>query len=122
MTAIMTTITTAITYENRKQQLVDFLQNNKNKGQIRLGKETSNLFRERTKSEAPKLDVRQFNHVLNVNNDEGYVEVEGMTPFSTLVDACLKEGVMPTVVPQLKSITIGGATTGCGIESSSFKY
>ncbi len=118
MTAIMTTIT----YENRKQQLVDFLQNNKDKGQIRLGKETSNLFRERTKSEAPKLDVRQFNHVLNVNNDEGYVEVEGMTPFSTLVDACLKEGVMPTVVPQLKSITIGGATTGCGIESSSFKY
>jgi FAD/FMN-containing dehydrogenase len=26
------------------------------------------------------------------------------------------------VVPQLKSITIGGATTGCGIEASSFKY
>ena len=118
----MTAIMTAITYENRKQQLVDFLQTNNDKGQIRLGKETSNLFRERTKSEAPKLDVRQFNHVLNVDREQGYVEVEGMTPFSTLVDACLKEGVMPTVVPQLKSITIGGATTGCGIESSSFKY
>jgi len=26
------------------------------------------------------------------------------------------------VVPQLKSITVGGATAGCGIESSSFKY
>ncbi len=113
---------TVITYEHRKQQLVDFLQNNNDKGQIRLGKDTSNLFRERTESQSPKLDVRQFNHVLNVNREHGYVEVEGMTPFSTLVDACLKEGVMPTVVPQLKSITIGGATTGCGIEASSFKY
>ena len=29
---------------------------------------------------------------------------------------------MPAVVPQLKSITIGGAIAGIGIESSSFKY
>ncbi len=29
---------------------------------------------------------------------------------------------MPCVVPQLKSITIGGAASGVGIESSSFKY
>jgi FAD/FMN-containing dehydrogenase len=111
---------TALSYENRKQQLVDFLQNHN--GQIRLGKETSNLFRERNVSQAPKLDVRQFKNVLNINHEENYVEVEGMTPYSTLVDACLKEGVMPTVVPQLKSITIGGATTGCGIESSSYKH
>lgn len=111
---------TALAYENRKQQLVDFLRDHE--GQIRLGKETSNLFRERVRNNKPKLDVRQFNHVLNINREESYVEVEGMTPYSILVDACLKEGVMPTVVPQLKSITIGGATTGCGIESSSYKY
>jgi len=30
--------------------------------------------------------------------------------------------VMPAVVPQLKSITIGGAVAGVGIEASSFKY
>ena len=30
--------------------------------------------------------------------------------------------LMPSVVPQLKSMTIGGATAGVGIESSSFKY
>jgi len=29
---------------------------------------------------------------------------------------------MPAVVPQLKSITIGGAVAGIGIESSSFRY
>jgi FAD/FMN-containing dehydrogenase len=48
--------------------------------------------------------------------------VEGMTPYAKLVAECLRHGVMPAVVPQLKSITIGGATTGCGIESSSFRY
>jgi FAD/FMN-containing dehydrogenase len=39
-----------------------------------------------------------------------------------LADATLRQGVMPCVVPQLKSITIGGAASGVGIESSSFKY
>ncbi len=29
---------------------------------------------------------------------------------------------MPTVVPQLKTITVGGAVSGVGIESSSFRY
>ncbi|MDX1410070.1 MAG: FAD-binding oxidoreductase, partial [Saprospiraceae bacterium] len=51
-----------------------------------------------------------------------WVEVEGMTPYMDLVDATLPHGVMPCVVPQLRSITIGGAISGVGIESSSFKY
>jgi FAD/FMN-containing dehydrogenase len=39
-----------------------------------------------------------------------------------LVEATLARGAMPCVVPQLKSITIGGAVVGIGIESSSFRY
>jgi FAD/FMN-containing dehydrogenase len=45
-----------------------------------------------------------------------------MTPYDALVEQTLKHGVMPAVVPQLKSITIGGAVAGVGIEASSFKY
>jgi len=45
-----------------------------------------------------------------------------MTTYEKLVEETLKYGLMPTVVPQLKSITIGGAVSGGGIESSSFKY
>ncbi|MEX1081105.1 MAG: FAD-binding protein, partial [Halofilum sp. (in: g-proteobacteria)] len=45
-----------------------------------------------------------------------------MTPYHVLVDACLEHGVMPAVVPELRSITIGGAVSGVGIESSSFRY
>ena len=108
-------------YVARKAQLVDILLQ-QGTGGIRLGKDTSNLFRDRHDTGAKRLDVRDFNHVLHVDPAAGTVDVEGMTPYVTLVDECLKHGVMPTVVPQLKSITIGGATVGCGIEASSFRY
>ena len=45
-----------------------------------------------------------------------------MTTYEDLVDATLKYNLVPTVVPQLKTITLGGAVSGLGIESSSFKY
>ena len=91
-------------------------------GSIGLRKDTSNLFRDRKSSGKRHLDVRAFNHVLEVNAREGWVDVEGMTPYDALVEATLKRHVMPAVVPQLKSITIGGAAAGVGIEASSFKF
>src|SRR5690606_31340574 len=89
-------------------------------GAVALEKETSNLFRDREAAPRRRLDVRAFNEVLRVG--EGFVEAEGMTPYETLVDACLPLGVMPAVVPQLKTITLGGALAGVGIESSSHRY
>jgi len=112
---------TTLAYEEKKRRLTDFLSTHRG-GNIRLNKTTSNLFRDRKDIPAQRLDVRDFNQVLRVNTARSYVEVEGMTPYSRLVSECLKHDVMPAVVPQLKSITIGGATVGCGIESSSFRY
>lgn len=108
-------------YEEKRQRLVDALRAPGAAG-VRLAKGTSNLFRDRKQSAAKPLDVREFNNVLGVDAAQRVIEVEGMTPYATLVGECLKHGLMPAVVPQLKSITIGGAATGCGIESSSFKY
>jgi FAD/FMN-containing dehydrogenase len=45
-----------------------------------------------------------------------------MVTYEALTAACLKYGVMPAVVPQLKTITLGGAVAGVGIESSSHRY
>ena len=45
-----------------------------------------------------------------------------MTTYEDLVDATLAHGLMPLVVPQLKTITLGGAVTGLGIESTSFRH
>jgi FAD/FMN-containing dehydrogenase len=108
------------TYEQKKQDLS--LQLRRSTEAVRLEKATSNLFRTRDKAGGPKLDVRSLNQVLAVDTENQVVEVEGMTTYERLVDACLQRHCMPLVVPQLKSITIGGAVSGIGIESSSFRH
>ncbi|RSN54177.1 FAD-linked oxidase [Amycolatopsis sp. WAC 04182] len=90
-------------------------------GTIRLAKRTSNLFRARTATTTPGLDVSGFTHVLDVDPLARTADVEGMVTYEQLVDATLPHGLMPRVVPQLKTITLGGAVTGLGIESSSFR-
>ena len=89
---------------------------------VGLAKKTSNLFRDRGSQVRPKVDLSGFNQVLGIDRLAGIVECEGMTTYADLVEATLAHGVMPCVVPQLKSITVGGATAGVGIESSSFRY
>ncbi len=88
---------------------------------VRLGKKTSNLFRSRTDTGAPRLDVSSFTGVLSIDVQARTADVLGMTTYEDLVDATLPHGLMPLVVPQLKTITLGGAVTGLGIESSSFR-
>jgi FAD/FMN-containing dehydrogenase len=88
---------------------------------LALEKSTSNLFRQRVQEHVHRLDLRDFNHVIRVDEHEQVAEVEGLTTYEELVRETLPFQLMPTVVPQLKSITIGGAIAGIGIESSSFK-
>ena len=60
--------------------------------------------------------------MIDVDLAAGTAQVQGMTTYETLVAATLARGVMPLVVPQLKTITLGGAVTGLGIESTSFRH
>jgi FAD/FMN-containing dehydrogenase len=89
-------------------------------GPVALAKDTSNLFRDREAGKRRRLDVRGFNQVLRIGN--GWVEAEGMISYEDLTRECLAHGVMPAVVPQLKTITLGGAVAGVGIESSSHRH
>ncbi|MBR8740301.1 FAD-binding oxidoreductase [Nocardiopsis sp. MG754419] len=88
---------------------------------VRLAKPTSNLFRFRAPSSAPALDVSAFDGVISIDPVERLADVGGMTTYEELVAATLPHGLMPLVVPQLRTITLGGAVTGLGIESSSFR-
>ncbi|MFY7069899.1 FAD-binding oxidoreductase [Nocardiopsis changdeensis] len=88
---------------------------------VRLAKPTSNLFRFREPTSAPALDVSAFSGVISIDPVERLADVGGMTTYEDLVAATLPHGLMPTVVPQLRTITLGGAVTGMGIESSSFR-
>jgi FAD/FMN-containing dehydrogenase len=87
---------------------------------VRLAKRTSNVFRTRTGSPSA-LDVSEFSGVLAIDEERRTADVLGMTTYEQLVAATLPRGLMPLVVPELKTITIGGAVTGLGIESSSFR-
>lgn len=87
---------------------------------MRLAKSTSNLFRFRDPHNGAGLDLSAFAGV-RVDADARTADVGGMTTYEDLVDATLPYGLMPGVVPQLKTITLGGAVAGLGIESSSFR-
>lgn len=91
------------------------------RGKVRLGKRTSNLFRARHSS-VQKLDAESFARTLWVDVEAGFAEVQGMCTFEHFVDACLAFGCMPAVVPELRTITVGGAVSGVGIEATSFRY
>jgi FAD/FMN-containing dehydrogenase len=88
---------------------------------VGLAKDTSNLFRDRDTAGRRLLDVRDFDHVIAVDTDAGEVEAEGMATYDTIVAATLAAGTMPAVVPQLRTITLGGAAAGVGIEATSFR-
>ncbi|SCG67578.1 FAD-binding oxidoreductase [Micromonospora coxensis] len=88
---------------------------------VRLAKRTSNLFRPRAATRAPGLDVSGLDGVLGVDPQARTAEVQGMCTYEDLVAATLPHGLMPLVVPQLRTITLGGAVTGLGIESTSFR-
>jgi FAD/FMN-containing dehydrogenase len=88
---------------------------------VRLAKPTSNLFRARTKRDAPGLDTSGLRNVISVDPEARTADVAGMCTYEDLVAATLPYGLSPLVVPQLKTITLGGAVTGLGIESASFR-
>jgi FAD/FMN-containing dehydrogenase len=88
---------------------------------VRLAKSTSNLFRVRDKSTAPGLDTTGLTGVIAVDPAARTADVAGMCTYEDLVAATLPFGLSPLVVPQLKTITLGGAVTGLGIESASFR-
>ncbi|ACY19763.1 FAD linked oxidase domain protein [Gordonia bronchialis DSM 43247] len=88
---------------------------------VRLAKKTSNLFRKRAANPHPGLDVSGLDRVISVDPDARTADVAGMCTYENLVAATLPYGLAPTVVPQLKTITLGGAVTGLGIESTSFR-
>jgi FAD/FMN-containing dehydrogenase len=89
---------------------------------VRLAKRTSNLFRTRATGPAVGLDVTGLTGILDVDPGRRTADVQGMCTYEDLVDATLPHGLVPLVVPQLRTITIGGAVTGLGIESTSFRH
>ena len=65
--------------------------------------------------------MSKFGEVISISPADRTAVVGGMTTYEDLVTATLRHDLMPLVVPQLKTITLGGAVSGLGIESSSLR-
>jgi len=69
-----------------------------------------------------KVNLLDFDEVIEIDPDRRICIAEPGVPFCKLVEKTLPYGLVPIVVPELKTITIGGAVAGCSIESMSFQY
>ena len=69
-----------------------------------------------------KIDVSDLNRIIDIDKVNKTCTAEPGVTFFDLVRATLRYGLVPIVVPELKTITIGGAVAGCSIESMSYKY
>src|SRR5207248_1241703 len=69
-----------------------------------------------------RLDVRALDEVLEVDPGSRTCTAEAGATFERVVEATLRHGLVPIVVPELKSITVGGAVSGCSLESTSFRH
>ena len=68
------------------------------------------------------IDVSDLDAILEIDVANRRCVAESGVTFVDLVAATLRHGLLPAVVPELKTITIGGAVAGCSVESSSFRY
>lgn len=69
-----------------------------------------------------KIDISDLNEIISIDSEKKICVAEPGVTFVDLVRATMKHNLVPIVVPELKTITIGGAVAGCSIESMSYKY
>jgi FAD/FMN-containing dehydrogenase len=105
----------------RREALLASLRGQGAAAPLGLAKNTSNLFRDRSEGTKHRLDLSGFRHVIHVEPAQSWVDVEGLCTYEDCVAGTLPHGVMPALVPQLKTITVGGAAAGVGIEATSFR-
>ncbi|HEY3452238.1 MAG TPA: FAD-binding oxidoreductase [Myxococcales bacterium] len=69
-----------------------------------------------------KIDIRDLDEILLIDPVRRICIAESGVTFVELVQATMQHGLVPLVVPELKTITVGGAVAGCSIESMSFVH
>ena len=60
-----------------------------------------------------KIDLTDLDQVVEIDPERSICIAEPGVPFNDLVDQTLHLGLVPIVVPELETITIGGAVAGC---------
>jgi FAD/FMN-containing dehydrogenase len=74
------------------------------------------------RAKLPKISIEGLNEILEIDVKNKTCTAEPGITFCDLVEALKPYNLIPYTVPELKTITIGGAISGCSIESMSYKY
>jgi FAD/FMN-containing dehydrogenase len=69
-----------------------------------------------------KINLHELDEIIEIDPIRRICIAESGVPFCRVVKATLPLGLVPIVVPELKTITIGGAIAGCSLESMSFVH
>ncbi len=67
------------------------------------------------------IDISGLNRVLEIDPVARTCIAEPGVTFADLLRETLRHRLIPTVVPELEGITVGGAVAGCSVESMSFR-
>lgn len=97
----------------------DFHKKNK---PFRIYHGNTNTTRRATRSPDAAIDISSLNNVMSVRTDTKIALVEPNVPMDALVAETLKHGLVPPIIMEFPGITTGGAFTGTGGESSSFRW
>jgi FAD/FMN-containing dehydrogenase len=68
------------------------------------------------------IDVSPLREILSIDVGARECVAEPGVTFAELVRRTLAHGLLPTVVPELEGITLGGAVAGCSVEAMSYRY
>jgi FAD/FMN-containing dehydrogenase len=68
------------------------------------------------------VDVSSLRHVIAIDAQARTCTAEPGVTFKELLQATLAHRLIPTVVPELEGITVGGAVAGCSVESMSYVH
>ena len=69
-----------------------------------------------------KLDVSDLDEIIDIDVEKRICTAEPGATFEKVVESTLAYGLVPLVVPELRTITIGGAVSGGSIESMSYRF
>lgn len=83
---------------------------------------STNSTRSTTFSDDSSIDSSALNKILSIDTDSQTCLVESNVPMDVLVAQTLPLGLLPPVVPEFPGITVGGAFSGTGGESTSFRH
>ncbi len=83
---------------------------------------STNSTRVSARSRDNTVDTSGLDHVLRVDRESKTALVEPNVSMDKLLDATMKEGLIPLVVMELPAITAGGGFSGMAGESSCFRY